>query len=183
MRRALIALVFAGCGYRALYAYPAGERLHVALVRVAIPNSAAGQEVLTGATEELAKQGALASGDGYPRLEIEVTGANETSEGIEVSLSGRGGSSGPNDVSKTPTARATNVAIVVHAWIVRAKGKDPERDTGDMRAEDLVSTTGNDPVTADFVYQDAQRAVARRLGHKLAARAIGDPSISEGIGR
>ena len=78
MRGPLLALALVGCGYRALYATDAGERLGVSLVRVAVPSGAVGQEVLTGAREELAKVGALAPGEGYPRLEIEVTGVSET---------------------------------------------------------------------------------------------------------
>lgn len=152
------------------------------LVRVAIPSGAAGEEVLTGAREELAKQGALAPGDGYPRLEIEVTGASETGEGIEVPLAARG-QAGPDDVTRTPIARATDVAVVAHAWIVRTRGGARERDTGDMRVSDLVSTNGADPVTSDFVHEDTERAAARRLGHKLAGRALGEPTVSEGVGR
>ena len=177
-------LVFAGlvaCGYRALYAVPAGEKLHVVLVRVAISSGAAGEEVAAGAREELARQGALAAGDGYPRLEIEVTGAAETSEGIEVPLAGRDPHARTMD--QTPVARGTNVSIVARGRVVAARGAEPARDTGDVRAEDLVTATGTDPVVADVAYEDAQRATARRLGRKLAARAIGDPGASEAPGR
>jgi hypothetical protein len=178
----MLALLVAGCGYRALNATDAGEKLHVSLVRVAIPSGAAGQEVLTGAREELAKLGALASGDGYPRLEIEVTGASETSEGIEVPPGVRH-ERGPDDITRTPIARGLDVAVVAHAWVVRQKDGPRERDTGDLRASDLVSAGGPDPITSDFVHEDSVRAVARRLGHKLAARAVGDPTVSEGLGR
>lgn len=182
MKRALLALVMLGCGYRALNASDAGEKLHVTLARVAIPSGAAGQEVLTGAREELARLGALAPGDGYPRLEIEVTGTSETSEGIEVP-SGARHETGPDDVTRTPVARGLDVAVVAHGWVVRERGGPRERDTGDLRASDLVSVGGTDPVTADFVHEDSLRVVARRLGHKLAARAVGDPTVSEGLGR
>jgi hypothetical protein len=183
LKRTCLALAFAtfGCGYHALYAAPAGERLHVSLARVAIANGAAGEEVARGAREELARQGALAAGSGYPALEIEVTGASESSEGIEVSAAGR--APGARVFDQTPTARATSVAIVARACVVRASGADPERDTGDMRVEDLVGADAVDPVSAGFVYEDAQRAAGHRLGRKLAARILGDPSVSEGLGR
>ncbi len=183
MKHASLALLLlSGCGYRALNATDASERLHVTLVRVAIPSGAAGQEVLTGAREELARLGALAPGDGYPRLEIEVTGASETSEGVEVPAAARN-QTGPEDVTRTPVARGVDVAVVAHAWVVRERGGPRERDTGDLRASDLVSVGGADPVTSEFVHEDSLRVVARRLGHKLAARAVGDPTVSEGLGR
>jgi hypothetical protein len=179
--RAFLALLLVGCGYHALYATPSNEKLHVALVRVAIASGAAGEEVARGVREELARQGALASGDGYPRLEIEVTGASESSEGIEVPPAGR--DPGASTMDQTPTARATSVAVIARAWVIKHKGDQPERDTGDVRVEDLFGATTTDPVTAGFAYQDEQRAAARRLGRKLAARALGDPTASEGMGR
>lgn len=182
MKRAVFALFLAsGCGYHALYANPAGERLHVALVRVAIADGAAGEEVARGAREELARQGALAGGDGYPRLEIEVTGSAETSEGIEVTAAGR--AAGATTMEQTPAARGITTSLVARAWIVARAGAERERDTGDLRVENLDEASAKDPVASGFVAEDAGRAAARRLGRKLGARAIGDPVVSEGLGR
>ena len=94
---ALAALV-AACGYQPVYSGQPG-RLHVKVVRSAVPDAVACDEVASGVREELAAAGALAAGDEYPRVEIEVLRADETSEGVAAAAAG-------------PVARATDVAVV-----------------------------------------------------------------------
>jgi hypothetical protein len=157
-------LALAACGYRPLHSVQTGEsRLHVALVRAAVADPTAADEVASGAREELAKEGALAGGEGYPRVEIEVLRADETSEGIVA----------PGDA---PAARATEVGIVARAWIVAEAGGPALHDTGDMRAEDLVGADADARVDV-LHHTDALRAVARRIGARLARKVLGQPAV------
>lgn len=172
-RSILIFLIFLlplSCGYRAVYGGEGPEPLHVKLVRTLVPDAVASDEVASGVREELARDGALAAGDGFPRVEIEVLREDEVSEGITAGKSG-------------PLARATDLGIVAHAWIARASGAPPERDTGDVRAEDVITVDESaglrDPRSSAFHRADALRAAARRLGRKLAHRLFGEPAASE----
>ena len=171
-----------GCGYRALRG-PAGEHLHVALSRAIVADAVAGDEVVSGLREGLAREGALAAGDGYPRVEVEVLRADESSEGIASPSTALGAGAGG-----APRSRATEVAFVARAWLVRTRDGAPVRDTGDVRAMDLVATdvtAGSPDPRADlFHHEDALRAVARRVGQRLAARLLGHPvAADEAIGR
>ncbi|HEY6463174.1 MAG TPA: hypothetical protein VIY73_23555, partial [Polyangiaceae bacterium] len=78
---ALLSLSLSACGYRAVYASGAPARLHVKVVASHVPDAIAADEVAAGLREELAKAGALAAGEGYPRVEVEVLRADEASEG------------------------------------------------------------------------------------------------------
>ncbi len=75
------------------------------------------------------------------------------------------------------------MGLTARAWIVRSLGSPPERDTGDMRAEETIAIderAGHPDTRADvFHVPDARRAAARRLGHKLARRLLGMPAASE----
>jgi hypothetical protein len=175
-----------GCGYHAVRGGADAHGLHVVLARSLVADAIASDEVVSGAREELVREGVLASGDGYPRVEIEVLRADESSEGVasEASVSATLGSG----AGGAPRARATLVGFSARAWLVPALGAAPERDTGDVRAMDLVATdalaTGGAPRTDLFQHEDALRAVARRLGARLAARVLGHPVASdEAIGR
>jgi hypothetical protein len=159
------------CGYRAVYATDA-PRMHVTLVRSTIPDAVASDEVASGAREELAREGSLEAGDGWPRMEIEVLRADEVSEGIAAGSAG-------------PVARGTNVALVARAWIAVAPDAPPQSDTGDVRAEETIAvdtssqTEAPDPRASAFHRADALRAAARRLGRRLARRVLGFPAGSE----
>jgi hypothetical protein len=184
-RAVLVLTVFAlgSCGYHALNGAALGERLHVALARSLVADAIATDEVVSGAREELAREGALAAGDGYPRVEIEVLRADESSEGVAASSAALGAGAGG-----APRARATEVGLVARAWLVRTPGGAPERDTGDVRALDLVATDVAagvaDPRSDVFHHADALRAAARRVGQRLAARVLGNPTASdEAVGR
>ncbi len=128
--RVAVALACAGltlsCGYHAVYGGPSSVRLHVKLVRTLVPDAVASDEVTAGLREELARAGVLESGEGYPRVEIEVLRADETSEGIAAG-------------SNAPVSRATDVGLAARAWIVRAPGAPPESDTGDLRVEETIA--------------------------------------------
>jgi hypothetical protein len=166
----LAGLLACSCGYRAVYEGGARARLHVKLVRTEIPDAVTGEEVTAGLRETLARAGVLEGGDGFPRVEVEVLRADEASEGIAA----RGGA---------PRAQATDVGIAARAWLVRAAGAQPERDTGDMRAEETVAvdeTGGNpNPQASEFHHADALRAAARRLGRRLAFKVTGEPATNE----
>jgi hypothetical protein len=165
-------LVLAACGYHTVYGGNRPARLHVALVRALVPDAIASEEVASGVREELARDGALEAGQGWPRVEIEVLRADEASVGIGA----RAG---------VPLARGTEIAVLARAWISPAPGATPRHDTGDMRAAVLIgideSLGGPDPLASGFHYHDALRAAARRLGRKLAQRVLGEPTASEDI--
>jgi hypothetical protein len=151
--------------------YAAGPqgKLHVVVVRSLVGDAIAADEVASGLREELARAGALEAGDGYPRVEIEVLRADETSEGVAAGASG-------------PVARGTDVGMRARAWIATSQGSQQD-DTGDMRAEETTATDAvagaPDPRASGFHHADAMRAAARRLGRKLAAKLLRQPATSE----
>jgi len=167
------AALLAACGYEPVYGGGRAGALHVKLVRSMVADVVAGDEVASGVREELARAGALTAGEAYPRVEIEVLRADEASEGVQAGPSG-------------PRARATDVAVVARAWIVRAQGAEPVGDTGDMRAEETLAVdegpVAPDPRASGFHHADALRAAARRLGRALGARVLGLPASSEETG-
>lgn len=171
--RLALALALAGCGYHAVHGGTApAERFAVVLAQTNVPDAVASDEVVAGVREELARVGALESGEGYPRCEIEVLRADEATDAVAaVRDPARGG-------ALQPVARATRVGLVARAWIVREKGGAHERDTGDVRALDEVATAP-DGRTATFQYADGLRAAGRRVGHRLAAHVVGLPTTTE----
>jgi hypothetical protein len=181
-RRALpvaLLLVCVACGYRAVYAGGAGERLHVVQVRAPVAGAAAADEVTSGVREELAREGALAAGDGFPRVEVEVTRLDEVSDAIAAAA-------GPAPGGRVPLARATDVGVVARAWLVRGPGGERLRDTGDVRVLAAVGATragdgiaSADPSAIDSLrHEDALRAAGRRVGTRLARRILGEPAPS-----
>jgi hypothetical protein len=165
-----LCLSFSACGYHAVYARSGPSKLHVVLVRTLVPDVVASDEVVAGLREELARAGTLEAGEGYPRVEVEVLRADESSEGIVAQ-------------SNAPVSRATDVGLAARAWIVRAAGAPPESDTGDMRAQETIavdeSAAGPDPRASSFHEADALRAAARRLGRMLAYKMAGQPGSSD----
>ncbi len=168
MKRFVFALCVA-CGYQPLYATPGGEAYHVHLAKNVTASAVVADEVLRGARETLAKEGALASGDGYPRLEIEVLRADETSEGV-VSVDTPSGAQ--------PRAPATDMAVVARAYVLRRAGGASEIDTGDLRAEAVTGAPLGDSTREVWQREDSLRAVARRLGGRLARRILGHPVVT-----
>jgi hypothetical protein len=177
-RLAALGLLCAACGYHAVYGGADGERMHVVLARSVVADAVAAGEVVSGVREELAREGALAAGDGYPRVEVEVTRIDEASDAIAAGTGAQGG--------QVPVARATDVGVVARAWLMRSAGGAEERDTGDVRA--LVTegaTRANDetggsvaaPSAVDALrHDDAVRAAARLAGIRLARRILGRPA-------
>lgn len=145
-------------------------KLHVKVVRTLVPDAVASDEVANGLRDELAGEGALEPGEGWPCAEIEVLRSYEASDGIAV-------------VAGAPLARGTDVALVARAWIAPAAGASHLHDTGDMRSAGIAVTDESagalDPRQSGFHHVDALRAAGRRLGHKLARKLIGHPVTSE----
>ncbi|WP_394849459.1 hypothetical protein LZC95_18680 [Pendulispora brunnea] len=163
-----VACSVTGCGYRALYAQPSEVRLSVVLVRARVADAVANDEVLSGVRTALAREGALAAGTGYPRMEVEVLRADEASEGIASATDATG--------TRVPQARATQIGVLARAWIVRAQNGSHEADTGDVRAFNVVESSGGTGLVAESMrHDDALRAAARRVGQRLALRVLGHP--------
>jgi hypothetical protein len=158
------------CGYRAVYGGESPVKLHVKVVRALVPDAVASDEVANGVREELALEGALEPGEGWPCAEIEVLRADEASEGIAVAGGG-------------PLARGMDVGLVGRAWVAPSADASHQRDTGDMRAAGIAtideSAGAPDPRQTGFHHADALRAAGRRLGHKLARRLLGHPVTTE----
>ena len=183
VRRALTLLASVApvaCGYHTVYGGEENERLRVVLARAPVADAVAADEVASGVREELARGGALAGGDGYPRVEIEVTRVDEASDAIAAS--------GPPG-ARVPAARATEVGIVARAWLVRAERGEHERDTGDVRVFVATGATQASEATPSasaasldaFRYQDALRAAGRRAGIRLGRRLLGEPAPAEDV--
>jgi hypothetical protein len=170
--RALALIVLAACGYQPLYATPGGDAYHVHLSKNFTASAMVAEEVLRGARETLAKEGALAAGDGYPRLEIEVLRADETSEGIVATSAPEG---------QVPRARGSYLGVVVRAFVMRRSGGAVELDTGDLRENVLAGAPLGDAVRETWQREDALRAAARRLGGRLALRSLGHPVVTAPI--
>jgi hypothetical protein len=171
---ALAAAASGGCGYSPVRTSAGGERLHVKLVRSLVADAVAADEVAQGLREELARYGALESGEGYPRVEVEVLRADESSRGTVAGVSG----------AIAPSARATAISLVGRGWVVDRAGAEPARDSGDLRAEESVGVdegeVSPDPRVGMFHAADALRSAARRLGARIGRRVMGMPSASEG---
>ncbi len=166
-------MLSSGCGYSSVRRAES-ERLHVVLKSTEVADALVTESVLSGVKSALADEGALAPGDGFPRVEVEVLRADETSEGIL-----RGGSPG----SAVPVARGTEVAVVARAWVIASRGAHASLETGDMRASDLLTVQGS-AESSIVAHSDGQRAAATRLGRALGRRILGNPSLSEDpIGR
>jgi hypothetical protein len=163
-----------GCGYRAVYGGARTASLHVVLVRVAVADAVVADEVAAGVRDELAREGMLASGDGYPRVELEVVRVDRASEGI-VGAAG------------VPAARATDVGVVARAWTVDSAGANPQDDTGDIRGEQVAAVDAPGPGgTVDlratlFHDADAERSAARRAGRTIGRKILGVPAASDDL--
>lgn len=162
--------VLASCGYQPVHGGASREHLHVVLSESKVPDAVASDEVLAGVREELARGGALAAGAGYPRCEVEVLRADESSEGVSATPEADG--------RLAPQSRATRVGLVARAWVLRTPGGERERDTGDVRAFEIVAVAP-DARSSTFRHSDALRAAGRRVGKRLAARILGIPAPTD----
>jgi hypothetical protein len=62
--------------------------------------------------------------------------------------------------------------------VERTPGGPKERDTGDLRAVDVMQAEP-DPRLEALRLDDATRASARRLGERLARRVLGEPDAPD----
>jgi hypothetical protein len=99
---------------------------------------------------------------------IEVLRVDAASEGI----------SAVPGTPVTPLARGTRVGVLARAWVERTPGGPRERDTGDLRAVDVMRAEP-DPRLEALRLDDATRASARRLGERLARRLLGEPEAPD----
>jgi len=164
-----VVLFSLSCGYEPLYATPAGEAYHVHLAKNATASAIVAEEVVRGARETLAREGTLAPGDGYPRIEIEVLRADETSAGILATETPRG---------QEPQATASDLAIVARGYVVRRAGASPDFDTGDLRDDALAAAPLGDAERELWQREDSLRAVGHRLGGRIVLRLLGHPVVA-----
>jgi hypothetical protein len=153
------------CGYRSEQVVAAAEPLCVRGAPPKIPDLAAVEAVLDGARAELTERGAL--GSSYPCLIVEVLRVDEVGTGAVAPSAG-----------DQPFARGTTVAVTARAWVESSAGAAPSRDTGDVRraARGAAVRAGS----ADSIrHADELRAASDRLGHALAARALGLPEAAD----
>ncbi len=160
----------AACGYAPVHGGASAERFSVVLASTHVPDAVATDEVLAGVREELSRAGALSGGQGYPRCEVEVLRADEASEGISATRNDEG--------TLMPTSRATRVGLVARAWIVRAKDGPRERDTGDVRAMEVVSVAPEGRA-AIFQQTDTLRVAGRRVGRRIGSHVLGLPTSTD----
>ena len=171
----LTAFVFAaclpGCGYRAVYAgAPPSAKLAVvpATNRTADIEAVAG--VLAGVRAELSRTGALSSGQGYPRVLVEVLRVDEIPVGIAAP-------DPPPGEDRRPVARGLAMAVTARAWVVESAGGEPAVDTGDIRRIGNAATQAG-PLENAQQRALAVRAAGRQTGEALARRILGDPEPS-----
>ena len=88
-----VALLLGGCGYRAVYGSGTEERYAVVLGECSVAEAVVCDEVAAGVREQLAREGALASGAAHPRVVVEVLRADEASDAWVGPPAGAGGPS------------------------------------------------------------------------------------------
>lgn len=161
---AIATIALTGCGYRSVYAAPAGA-MSVVKVHSLVPDALTATEVEQGLREALAREGALAAGSACPCVHVEVSRIDHAAGAIVA----RG---------EDPASASQIIAVVARATVDDGQGHTLY-DSGDMRAEsNYVLPTGT-AVAEALRGQDAGRAAARRLGRMLGARLLGHASASE----
>jgi hypothetical protein len=178
------------CGYRPLYAGDCVEEpLAVVGIAPLVADTSIVAEVEAGVRAGLARAGQLGKGGGYPRVVVEVLRIDAASEGIAavpggirpppVPTPGQGtGQPVPSSGPSSPLARGTRVGVLARAWVERTPGGAKERQTGDLRAVDLMQAESDATLEA-LRWDDTSRAAARRLGGRLARRVLGEPDAPD----
>jgi hypothetical protein len=179
----ITSILLASCGYRPLYADRADERFAVVGTTPLVADASVVAEVQAGLRAGLARGGALRGGNDFPRVVVEVLRIDTTSEGIAAVPGGiRAPSAGGFPLAPggplAPLARGTRVGVLARAWVERAPGGPHERETGDLRAADVMQAEGDARLEA-LRLDDASRAAARRLGVRLARRVLGEPDAPD----
>lgn len=168
MKRVLALLVVAvGCGYRPIYGGEAAERLCVAAAPTKVPDFGALHAALRGARDELARAGALTSGNQRPCLRVELLRVQERATGITLA---------PD--AEHPSARGTAVVVRGRGWVERGSGDTIVRDTGDMSREARALSETASARDAE-AHQQLVRAAAEELGRAIAQRVLGLPTPSQ----
>jgi len=180
----LAGLLVGSCGYRPLYGGAQGdERLSVAGITPLIADASVVAEVEAGVRAGLARAALLRGGGGYPRVVVEVLRLDTQSEGIAAVPGGvrpPEGGAVPLAAAEPlrPLARGTRVGVVARAWLERSEGGPKERQTGDLRAVDVMQVESDARLEA-LRLDDTSRAAARRLGERLARRVLGEPEAPD----
>ena len=180
----LVGTLLVACGYRPLYGGGQGEeRFAVMGVTPLIADASVVAEVEAGVRAGLARAASLRGGGGYPRVVVEVLRLDTQSEGIAALPGGVrtpeiGGVPIGAAGAMQPLARGTRVGVVARAWLERAEGGPKERQTGDLRAVDVMQVEADSRLEA-LRLDDTSRAAARRLGERLARRVLGEPEAPD----
>ncbi|APR77229.1 Hypothetical protein A7982_02576 [Minicystis rosea] len=169
--RAVVACVVSasatGCGYHLAHAPadPLGP-FSVVAGRAYVPDATASAAAEEGARAELSRAGALSTGSEGGSIEIEILRIDEAGEGIAVGAAG------------APLGRGVRITVVGRASLRRAGSNVVERDTGDMRASEVM-TRADGAARGMAVAESATRVASRRLGEMLVRRVLGFPEPSE----
>lgn len=176
-RALALALLVAGCGYHPLAGRAgAGRGVSVVVGESLVADRLAAEEMLQGAREALAREGALDARAAYPRLELALVRLDETAEGIAAGAPpGSPASVAAGGVA--PYARGARFVAVGRARLVTAPGAAPVRDTGDVRAT-AASASRATALGAMAAGDETGRAAARALGRRLALLAVGEPAAA-----
>jgi len=176
-------LGLSSCGYRPLYGGGRDESFSVVGISPLVADVSVVAEVEAGVRAGLARTGQLGRGGGYPRVVVEVLRIDTASEGIAAVPGGMrptqvGGLPLPAGGPLSPLARGTRVGVLARAWIERSEGGTRERETGDLRAVDVMQAE-TDATLEALHLDDTSRAAARRLGGRLARRVLGEPDAPD----
>jgi hypothetical protein len=153
------------CGYSTAYG-GAAPRTRLALVPLPskVPEVHVYHSLLNAMQGELGRAGVLRSGSDYPRLVVEVLRVDELSAGIaRRTVSG----------ASAPVARASRIAVVARAWVLRSAAEAPERDTGDMQRAVTVAAQRQGSADALAISAAGEQA-ARDLGRALVRAVLGE---------
>jgi hypothetical protein len=153
------------CGYHALRGGAAGERYVVVLGTSYVADSTVASEVLAGTMRALSRGDRLGYRGEYPRVEVDILRVDEVADGV-VGAAG------------APRARGMRFSVLGRARVRASANEETSFDTGDLRAVVVASSDGP-LVDAAWSRDRSLRAAAHRLGEKLGARVMGDPSVSE----
>lgn len=160
-----LASSLAACGYHPAHAPldPAGP-FHVIGGRARVPHAVAMAAAEEGARAELAREGQLASLGEGASIEIEILRVDDEAEGIALAA------------PDLPLGRSQRVTVTGRARM-RGAGGAAMRDTGDVRASEVIARSG-DAARALLGRDEAARSAARRLGERLVRRLLGHPEPS-----
>ena len=158
-----------GCGYRPLRGALEGRpRIVVAHARVHVPSGAGvalATEAEAGARAELARWGALASGDEaeVDRLTIEIVRVDERSEGAAV-ITGPTGDGA--------LARGVRLRMTLRGDV---EGHGATFATPDVDVTEAIAADAGDALGWDAARAAAARGAARRGGARVARDVLGVP--------